>query len=135
VDILVTNRAGELFKAGQSTDSDITIERVTASLGRSIKTSVQEIHLDEQELSDVVRKIHAPAGARVYVSGDLTFKHARALSWQEKLQAFNAVALSGVPTDADTKTARLHAASLDELKKLSGYDASGNLLVRVISYE
>ncbi len=140
-EMLVVDRSGELFNVGASDTCaacNIKASRVTAQLGRAIKTEMREVALGDKGLGDSMKPQKFPSSARVYVSGELTLKHATAFVWQPKLQSFNSV----VVTDAldplqKTKTVKLHAASIDDLKKIIPFadDATGNLLLRVVSYE
>jgi inner membrane protein len=129
--LLVSDRRGDLYNVGSGDGVDIAAEQVNAELGRTIRTDVRELHLDEQSLGDVLRSIKAQTAARVFITGELAIQFAPTLAAPQSLQHFNTVTVSGT----DTKAVKLHAASLDDFKKLAEFDATGDLLIKVVSYE
>lgn len=128
--LLVSDEHGVLFEVGES--GDIIASRIVASLGRAIKTDVREINLNDESLRKTFATISKIPNSRVFVSGNLQLKDADLLQIPVQFQKFNTIQLSG---EAASKTAQLHGASLEDCKKLAEFYASGNLLIKVVSYE
>ena len=99
--------------------------------GKPISVTVSEIRLDEQDVFAALRKLNFPPNARVLISGNLTFADAANLNVPQSLQKFNPIRLEG----EEIKTAKLHHASIEDLRVFAGQDASGQILVRVVSSE
>lgn len=128
--LLVSDSSGVLFEVGEA--GDIVSNRIVGSLGRAIKTDIKEMNLNNELLKKTFAAVVVPSGARVFVSGNLQLKDAELLQIPQSFQKFNTIQISG---DAQNKTATLHGASLDDCKKLNDFYASGNLLIKVVSYE
>lgn len=133
--LLVRDSSGNLFTAGNKqfcSTCEISILKIKARTGKAISVSVAEIALKEQRPADALRKIPLPAGARILIFGSLDLEDAEDLRIPASLQKFNPVQLSG---EAESKTARLHAASMEDVKPLLNFEASGTLLVRVVKFQ
>lgn len=127
--LLVSDEHGVLFEVGEN--GDIIASRIVGSLGRQIKTDIKEINLNDESLRKTFASISAPPNSRVFVSGDLQLKDADLLQIPVSFQKFNTIQISG----DSSKTAQLHGASLEDCRKLAEFYASGNLLIKVVSYE
>lgn len=128
--LLVSDSNGVLFEVGES--GDIVPNKVVGSLGRAIKTDVREINLNDESLRKTFATISATPNSRVFVSGDLQLKDAELLQIPQSFQKFNTIQLSNTET---MRSAQLHGASLEDCRKLIEFYASGNLLIKVVSYE
>lgn len=133
--LLVRDRQGTLYQAGNQQmcpQCQVMIDRVRARLGPFIETQTQEVRFQDQELKTILGSLRAPEGARVIFTGDITLKDAPLLVWPQSLQHFNAVKISGGDVTTSDRKVTLHAASLEEVQKLSDYFGSGNLLIKVV---
>jgi inner membrane protein len=133
--LLVRDASGNLYTAGNRqfcSNCEISILKVKAKTGRAISVSVAEMTLKEQSLRDALRKINFPSEARVLIFGNLTFSDAEDLQIPTSLQKFNPVRASG---EAENKTVSLHAASLEDVKPILNFEASGTLLVRIVQFQ
>jgi inner membrane protein len=129
--LLVRDANGVLYLAGNAQSCaacQIAIGRVEARTGPAIITDVQELRFTDRDLKDVLRSLRLHPNARVSFSGELLLKDAQLLIWPTSLQCFNAVQVS--EGASRIRTVKLHAASLEELQRLSEYFGSGNLLIK-----
>lgn len=132
--LLVRDSSGVIYTAGDKkvcTACEIAIRKVKAKTGKPISVSVKEIRLDEQDVFAALRKIGLPQNSQALITGTLTFADAAGLNVPQSLQKFNPVKLEG----EEIKIAKIYAASLDDLRAFAGRDASGQLLIRVITTE
>jgi inner membrane protein len=130
--LLVRDAQGVLYMAGDRQlcpTCEIAIESAKARTGSSITTQLFELRLNEQDITHALKSLRLPAGARVTFTGELTLKDADALKIEQSLQRFNSLQISGEVN----KTVKVRAATLSELSRLSGFDASGQLLAKVVS--
>jgi inner membrane protein len=133
--LLVRDQKGTLYQAGNARACPachIHINRVKAKTGAAIQTETHELRFRDQEIGEVLRALKVPADASVTFTGELILKDAGLLAWPTSLQHFNAVQVSGGEETQAARTAKLRAASLDELKRLSEFFGSGNLLVKAV---
>jgi inner membrane protein len=131
--LLVREPGGALYLAGNvqsCAPCQIAIDRVTAQPGAAISTDVQELRFADREIKDVLRSLRLQPNAHVSFSGELLLKDAQLLIWPTSLQRFNAVQVSD--SASRVRTVKLHAASLEEMQRLSEYFGSGNLLIKEV---
>ncbi len=132
--LLVRDSSGVIYSAGDRkvcSSCEIAIHNVKARTGKDISVTVSEIRLDEHDVFAALRKLNFPPNSRVLISGNLAFADAGFLNVPQSLQKFNPIRLEG----EEVKTAKLHAASVEDLRVFAGLEASGQLLVRVVSTE
>lgn len=132
--LLVCDSSGAVYSAGDRkfcSSCEIAIHNVKARTGKQISVAVSEIRFHEQDVFAALRKLNVPPNSRVLINGNLTFADSANLNVPQSLQKFNPVRLEG----EEVKTAKLHAASVDDLRVFAGFEASGQLLVRVVSIE
>lgn len=133
--LLVRDESGNLYTAGNKqfcSTCEISILKVKARVGRPISVSVAELTLKEQSLKDALRKINFGADSRVLIFGNLTFEESEDSQIPVSLQKFNPVQLSG---DAENKSVKLHAASLEDVKPILEFEATGSVLVRIVQFQ
>jgi inner membrane protein len=131
--LLVRDETSALYLAGNAQSCaacHIAIDRVTAQPGAAINTDVQELCFADREIKDVLRSLRLQPNARVSFSGELLLKDAQLLIWPTSLQRFNAVQVSEGANRI--RTVKLHAASIEEMQRLSEYFGSGNLLIKEV---
>lgn len=133
--LIVRDAAGILYTAGDfnsCSNCNIAIHRVNAKTARDISTNVREIRLDGQDVAETLRSRQmTAANSRVTFSGEIVLQDAENLKLETSLQRFNTLSASG----NETKTVRLRFASPSDLSRLSGYDASGTLLMREVKFD
>ncbi len=128
-DLIVSNRAGNIYLAGDNPAANIHIESVTTTAGAPIKTELRELRLNDEDLQKRIFGLQLPAGTRCYITGEListdTALDAPPL---QSLQFFNTVSVTGT----DVKAIKLRSASLADVSKLGRVDVRGSLLARIV---
>jgi inner membrane protein len=127
-DLLVKDRQGRLYRAGETQGSQILITQVQIQRLRNAKQSVREIRLEDEAIAEALSRI--PQSDRVYLSGLLTVEDAEDLVPPNYPDRFNAIR---VQPGSGIASVHLEAASPAEVVRVLGdYSASGSLIVRSI---
>ncbi len=95
-------------------------------IGEAIYVSTQEVRLNEQPISKFIEHF---SGREILISGELTLPNEEINVPNSQMQ-FNAIT---VTANLDSKTARLQNASLENLRPLTRFTATGNLIVKTIT--
>jgi inner membrane protein len=127
-DLLVKDRQGRLYRAGETQESQILITQVQVQRQRRVKQSVREIRLEDEAIAEALSRI--PQSDRIYLSGLLTVEDAEDLVPPNYPDRFNSIR---VQPGSGIASVHLEAASPAEVIRVLGdYSASGSLIVRSI---
>jgi inner membrane protein len=127
-DLLVKDRQGRLYRAGETQESQIQITQVQVQRQGNVKPSVREIRLEDEAIKEALSRI--PQSDRIYLSGLLTVEDAEDLVPPNYPDRFNAIR---VQPGSGIASVHLEAASPAEVVRVLGdYSASGSLIVRSI---
>jgi inner membrane protein len=96
-------------------------------IGETVYVTTQEVRLNEQPIQKLIEHF---SGREILISGELTLPNEELQIPLRQMQ-FNPVTITAVNPDA--KQARLEHASLEDLRPLSRFAATGNLIVKTIS--
>lgn len=95
-------------------------------IGEAVYVSTQEVRLNEQPIQKFIEHF---SGREILVSGELTLPNEEIQIPNSQMQ-FNAITITA---NLESKTARLQNASLEDLRPLSKFTATGNLIVKTIN--
>jgi inner membrane protein len=127
-DLLVKDRQGRLYRAGETQESQIQITQVQVQRQGNVKPSVREIRLEDEAIKEALSRI--PQSDRIYLSGLLTVEDAEDLVPPNYPDRFNAIR---VQPGSGIASVHLEAASPAEVIRILGdYSARGSLIVRSI---
>jgi inner membrane protein len=95
-------------------------------IGESVYVSTQEVRLNEQPIQKFIEHF---SGREILVSGELVLPNEEIQIPNSQMQ-FNPVTITA---NLESKTARLSNASLEDLRPLNNFIATGNLVVKTIT--
>jgi inner membrane protein len=124
-DLLVKDRQGRLYRAGDSPEAQIAPEKVKVTLGTAITLTTREVFLDEQQVSAAIAPLKLENS---YVSGRLTLDSIdrEDVNLHGSKQYFQ-------PIQGFGEAIELESASPEEVLAVLGKTfATGNLIVRSI---
>jgi inner membrane protein len=104
----------------------IRSDSAKGEIGEAVFVSTQEVRLNEQPISKLIEHF---SGRGVLISGELILPNEEINIPNSQMQ-FNAITITA---NLDSKTARLSNASLEDLRPLSKFAATGNLIVKTIT--
>ena len=129
-DLLVKDELGTTYRVGNSQESQIVAVVMKIERVAPITTTVTNIFLNDEDLYE---KIAALPIERTYLSGTLTIFDADGLIIPTHIDRYDTITLQ---PGNDIAIARLIAASpQDVLRLLGDMDASGNLVVRIVTFK
>jgi inner membrane protein len=149
-DLLVRDRAGVVYRIGQSQECQIVASQIRIARKGEIAVKITNLTLDDEDLQDALRELVVASSQfgvtkqlrsegrqsrttnselRTYLTGTLTISDAEDLSLPTHVDRFDSITLQ----PGAIAYARLTSASPQEVMTLLGdYSASGNLIVRSI---
>jgi len=128
-DLLVKDRQGKLYRAGNSQECQIATNQVRISRGAKVSAKAQEIQLESNDIATAFAAL--PPSPRTYISGVLTLEDAEDLAIASRPDQFNPLTLQ--PASSGVAIIHLESASPQEIiSKLGDYSATGTLIVRSI---
>lgn len=129
-EMIVRDEAGNLFIAGNSPQAHIRVDNAYSRVGAPVARTQQELSLSNEDAAARINSLSLPLGGLVYVSGELTLREATELNIPQSMEKLNTITLSG---ESENKVARLRLASVADVQKLAGYEATGTLIVQTVT--
>jgi inner membrane protein len=125
-DLLVKDRAGGVYRVGQSQECQIVASQIRVARKGAIALQITNLQLDDQDLQTSLSQLPQE---RTYLTGTLTITDAEDLTLPTHPDRFDPITLQ----PGAIAYVRLTSASPQEVMTLLGdYSASGNIIVRSI---
>ena len=129
-EMIVRDEAGNLFIAGNSPQAHIRVDNTYSRVGAPVVRTQAELSLSNEDAAARINSLSLPLGGLVYISGELTLREATELNIPQSMEKLNTITISG---ESENKVARLRLASVADVQKLAGYEATGTLIVQTVT--